>query len=136
MKVQVDVNVILDVLLDRKPHSIASSAIWAAIESGSTEGLLSAHAITTIHYLIRKEHGAEKARRTMRAMLRVFYVAMVDAAVIEDALRSPGSDFEDSVSASAAQLAGCDLIVTRDPRGFRGSRVRVLTPEAAAPVLV
>jgi hypothetical protein len=72
----------------------------------------------------------------MRAMLRVFYVAMVDAAVIEDALRSPGTDFEDSVSASAAQLAGCDLIVTRDPRGFRGSRVRVLTPEAAAPVRV
>jgi hypothetical protein len=45
-------------------------------------------------------------------------------------------DFEDSVTAAAAELAGCDLIVTRDPKGFRGSPVRALAPEAAAPLLV
>ena len=50
-RVLVDVNVVLDVLLDRQPHVEASAAVWAAIETGSSEGLLAAHAVTTIHYL-------------------------------------------------------------------------------------
>jgi len=135
MRALVDVNVVLDVLLDRKPHVGASAAVWAAIETGQTEGLLAAHAVTTIHYLIRKEQSTAKARRTVSSILRVFGVAMVDAAVIQEALQLSSPDFEDAVTISAARLAGCDVIVTRDPRGFRQSPVRVLTPEAAAPLL-
>jgi len=135
MKALVDVNVVLDVLLDRKPHVAASAAVWAAIETGPAEGLLAAHAVTTIHYLIRKEQSVAKARRTVLSILRVFRVAIVDEGVIQDALQLPSPDFEDAVTISAARLAGCDVIVTRDPRGFRQSPVRVLTPEAAAPVL-
>jgi predicted nucleic acid-binding protein len=126
---------VLDVLLDRKPHVGASAAVWAAIETGQTEGLLASHAVTTIHYVIRKEQSTAKARRTVSSILRVFGVAMVDAAVIQEALQLSSPDFEDAVTISAARLAGCDVIVTRDPRGFRQSPVRVLTPEAAAPLL-
>jgi predicted nucleic acid-binding protein len=135
MKVLVDVNVVLDVLLDRRPHFAASAAVWSAIETGAAEGLLAAHAVTTIHYLIRKEQGAAKARRTLTGILRVFGVAPVDERVIRGALEMHSPDFEDAVTAAAAQLAGCDLIVTRDPKGFRGSPVRALAPEAAAPIL-
>jgi predicted nucleic acid-binding protein len=134
-RVLVDVNVALDVLLDRQPHVEGSAAVWAAIETGSSEGLLAAHAVTTIHCLIRKELGAAQARRIISAMLRVFRVATVDGRVIQDALELPLADLEDSVTAAAALLAGCDYIVTRDPRGFRGSPIRCLTPEAAAPLL-
>jgi predicted nucleic acid-binding protein len=136
MKVLLDANVVLDVLLDRPPHFAASAAVWSAIEAGTAEGLLSAHAVTTIHYLIRKEQGAAKAGQTLTAILRVFGVAMVDERVILEALEMHAPDFEDSVTAAAAELAGCDLIVTRDPKGFRGSPVRALAPEAAAPLLV
>ena|ERR1700722_230604 len=135
MKVLVDVNVVLDVLLDRQPHAAASAAVWAAIEAGRAQGLLAAHAVTTIHCLIQKELGIANTRRAIAMLLRVFEVAAVDRTVIRDALQSPLSDFEDSVSAFAARFAGCDLIVTRDPKGFRGSPVRALTPEAAAPLL-
>ena len=134
-RVLIDTNVVLDVLLNREPHVAASSAVWAAIETGFVEGLLAAHSVTTIHYLIRKEQGVANARRTLGGILRVFGVAAVDATAIQDALRLPGPDFEDSVTAAAAKLAGCDLIVTRDPHGFRGSPVRALTPAAAAPIL-
>ncbi len=135
MRVLVDVNVVLDVLLDRPPHVEGSAAVWAALETGSCEGLLSAHAITTIHYLVRKELGAARAKRIVSAMLRVFSVAAVDALVIQDALDLPLPDFEDSVTAAAARIAGCDYIVTRDPKGFRDSPIRSLTPEAVLPLL-
>ena len=130
-----DTNVVLDVLLDRQPYAEASAAAWASVETGSSEGMLAAHAVTTIHYLIRKEMGNNKARRIVSAILRVFGVAAVDGAVVQEALQLPLSDFEDAVTAAAARLAGCECIVTRDPKGFRGSPVRALTPEAVTPLL-
>lgn len=134
-RVLFDVNVVLDVLLDRRPHADASAAAWAGVETGAAEGLLSAHAITTIHYLVRKETGAAKARGVISAILRVFQVAPVNAAVMQEALELPCPDFEDAVTAAAARPAGCHYILTRDPKGFRGSPVRPLTPEAALPLL-
>ncbi len=131
----VDTNVVLDVLLDRHPHAEASAAVWAAIETGSWKGFLAAHAITTIHYLVRKELGIARAKRTVSAILTVFDVATVDGVVLQEALQLSLTDFEDSVTAAAAQLAGCDFIVTRDPKGFRGSPIRSLTPEAFIPLL-
>ena len=130
-----DTNVVLDVLLDRQPHAEASAAAWAAVETGIAEGMLAAHAVTTIHYLIQKEMGNVKARRIVSAILRVFGVAGVDGEVIQEALQLPFTDFEDAVTAAAARLAGCECIVTRDPKGFRRSPVRALTPEAVAPLL-
>src|ERR1039457_4977678 len=130
-----DTNVVLDVLLDRQPYVEASAAAWRAVETGIAEGMLAAHAVTTIHYLLRKEMGNVKARRIVAAILRVFGVAAVDGAAIQEALQLPFTDFEDAVTAAAARLAGCECIVTRDPKGFRGSPVRALTPEALTPLL-
>jgi predicted nucleic acid-binding protein len=135
-KVLVDINVLLDVFLDRQPHVKASTALWAAIESGQAEGVLSAHALTTIYYLVGRERSAAAAKRTIISLLSVFGVAAIDRIVIQEALDLPCADFEDAVSAAAARSAGCDLIVTRDPKGFRGSRVAVLSPEAALPLIL
>ena len=129
-----DTNVVLDVLLDRQPYVDASAAAWATVETGASEGMLAAHAVTTIHYLIRKEMGNIKAKRIISAILRVFAVADVDGAVIQEAVHLPFSDFEDAVTAAAARLPRCECIVTRDPKGFRGSPVRCLTPEAVTPI--
>ena len=91
--------------------------------------------MTTLDYLMRKELGAAGSRRALRALLRIFTVACVDHAVIQSALDAHAPDFEDSVTVAAALAARCDLIVTRDPKGFRASPVPVFTPEAAAPLV-
>src|ERR1700693_4057528 len=123
-RILLDTDVVLDVLLDRQPYVDASAAAWAVVETGASEGMLAAHAVTTIHYLVRKEMGNIKARRIISAILRVFGVATVDSAIVQEALQLSLSDFEDAVTAAAARLAGCECIVTRDPKGFRGSPVR------------
>ena len=134
-RVLFDTNVVLDVLLNRSPHADASAAVWSAIETGIAHGMLAAHAVTTVHYLVQKKKGDGGARRALSSLLRVFQVAAVDAPVIQEALQLPFSDFEDAVTAAAARSAGCDYIVTRDPKGFRESPVRAMTPEAAMPLL-
>ena len=131
----IDINVILDVLLDRAPHADAASEVWGSVEDGRAVGLLSAHAITTIHYLNAREVGPQRARRTTSALLSVFDVAPVDRQVLLSALALGWSDFEDAVTAAAAQRAKCDALVTRNPRDFKGSPVRVLTPDEVRPWL-
>jgi predicted nucleic acid-binding protein len=76
------------------------------------------------------------ARDTVDDILRVLDVARVDGEVIRRALRLGWPDFEDAVTAAAAEAARCEAIVTRDPKGFPRSPVRVITPEAAAPLLL
>jgi predicted nucleic acid-binding protein len=134
-KLLFDTDIVLDVLLDRQPYAQASAAVWEAVETGVSEGMLAAHAVTTIHYLVQKEKGTARAKRIVTSILRVFSVAAVDDATVREALHLPFADFEDAVTAAAARVAGCDFIVTRDPKGFRESPVRAITPEAVRPLL-
>lgn len=130
-RVLLDVNVVLDVLLERKPFADASSAIWAAIERGDAIGLLCAHAVTTLHYLNAKAVGVRMAAETTEALLSVFEVAPVDEAVLRSAVSLEWKDFEDAVTAAGARRAKCDAVITRNPRDFKGAAVRVLTPSEA-----
>ena len=126
-----DVNVVLDVLLDRKPFADSSSAVWAAVEQGDAEGLLSAHAVTTLHFLNAKSVGIRMAAETTESLLSVFGVAPVDEAVLQSAASLKWQDFEDAVTAAAARRAKCDAVVTRNPRDFKGAALRILTPTEA-----
>lgn len=128
MRLLLDVNVVLDVLLDRKPFADASSAVWEAVERGDADGVLSAHAVTTLHYLNTRAVGVRLATETTEALLAVFDVAPVDEAVLRSALALKWADFEDAVTAAGARRAKCDAIVTRNPRDFKRAPVRVLTP--------
>ena len=129
-----DTNVVLDVLLNREPHVATSAAVIAAIERGKAKGFLAAHAVTTIHYLATRQLRESEVRETLRTLLTLFEVAPVDGRVLKQALQSAESDFEDVLTASAAWLSGCHVIVTRDPKGFRRSAVRAYHPEAILPV--
>jgi predicted nucleic acid-binding protein len=135
MKLLLDTNVVLDVLLGRKSYLETSAFVWAAVERGGIDGLLSAHAVTTIHYLVSKEHGSGVANRATISLLKVFGVASVTREVIDQALALAWPDFEDAVTAAAARSASCDGIVTRDPKGFRRAPVRIFTPQAAAALI-
>lgn len=61
----VDVNVVLDVLLERQPHYAAARALWIAIERRQAAGLVAARAVTTIHYLLQHHHDRRQADRAL-----------------------------------------------------------------------
>ncbi len=131
----VDVNVTLDALLARPPHADAATRLWTAIEEKRAIGLLPAHGVTTLFYLVARARGAAAARRIVADTLAVFGVAAVDRVGLERALALGWPDFEDAVCAAAAAAASCDVIVTRDLAGFRGSPVPAVHPAAALALL-
>jgi hypothetical protein len=61
--------------------------------------------------------------------MKLFEVAPVNRAVIEAALSSEFQDFEDSVLHESALNKDAQGIVTRDPNGFKKSKIHVYSPE-------
>jgi predicted nucleic acid-binding protein len=130
-----DVNVVLDVVLARVPHSTAASRLWVAVEARRVEALIPAHGVTTLFYLIARDKGTVVARKTLNSVLGTFGIAAVDRSVIQRAMALDWRDFEDAVCAAAAEASGCDVIVTRDPRGYPGCALPVLSAETAMALL-
>ena len=85
-----DVNVFLDVILDRQPDADAAAALWASIEQGEAQGLVPAHGLTTIFYILEKARGAEFARHGVERLVDVFSVAAVNDDVVRRALAMAG----------------------------------------------
>jgi ribulose 1,5-bisphosphate carboxylase large subunit-like protein len=54
---------------------------------------------------------------------------------IEEAIRSRVAGFEDAVLEQSARLAGVDVIVTRNTKGFRKSGVKTLDPHELLSIL-
>ena len=128
MKVLFDTNVILDVLLDRKPFAEHASFLLSKVERSEINGFLCATTVTTIHYLLSKHLDKEKARISISSIVGLFEVASVNRIVIESALKSKFTDFEDSVLHESARHAGVEYIITRNIKDFKKSKIPVFTP--------
>ena len=70
----------------------------------------------------------EKANQSVGALIDLFEIASVNRVVIENALESDFSDFEDAVLHESARLSGTDYIITRDSRDFKRSKIPAYTP--------
>jgi predicted nucleic acid-binding protein len=126
-----DTNVVLDMLLERSPHSEAATALWAAAERKEAEAFIPAHGVTTVFYVVARARGVSHARRVINDLVMVPSIAPVDGAVLRRALDLGWSDFEDAVCAAAAEATSCHLLVTRDAGGFKDSPVLVVDPVTA-----
>lgn len=124
----VDLNVVLDVALQRGPYLEPATAIWSAIEAGKLVGFLTAHAVTTAFYIARRQLGAALAYSLLSDLTTVFRVAAVDDEVIRRALTLRLADFDDAVTAAAAEAAGCEAIVTGHPAAFASAPIRAISP--------
>ncbi len=127
-RVLLDVNVVLDVLADRKPFAEEAAALFGVIEAGALHGFVAAHTITTLHYLLARHLGKAKTRRVLMDLLQLLRVVEVDEDRLRHALGLNWTDFEDAVQAACAEKAEADYLVTRDKKGYTKSAVRPVTP--------
>ncbi len=128
MKVLFDTNIILDVLLDRIPFSEHASYLMSKVERSEINGFLCATTVTTIHYLLSKYLDKEKAIDSINSIMALFEVASVNRLVIENALKSKFTDFEDSVLHESARHAGAEYVITRNIKDFKKSKIPAFTP--------
>jgi len=128
MTVLLDLNVALDALLGREPWRAEADAIWDANRDGRIDAWISAAALPTLFYVVRKQADLARAHVAVTNCLRSLEIVPVDRTALEMATALPGSDFEDNLQIACAVEARLDAIVTRNPKDFTGSPVLVLTP--------
>jgi len=126
-----DLDVALDALLDRPPFSEDSLNVWGAAFQRQIAVTLPSHGVTTAFYVISRQKGRAAAHKIVAGLLEITQIAGVDDGVLRRAVALGWPDFEDAVCAAAAEAAQCDLIVSRDPRGFPDSPVLVVNPVTA-----
>ncbi|MEM7788072.1 MAG: PIN domain-containing protein [Bacteroidota bacterium] len=132
-----DTNVVLDLLLAREPHARDAALAIDAAERGVVEGYVSAHAVTTVFYIVRKARAAEGAVRpsddayaAIRSLMDILHVAPITKAEVLAAIATAVPDFEDGITAEAAKACSAEAVVTRDKTGFDGTGMRTATPRA------
>jgi len=131
VKALVDLNVLLDVTLNRSDFVKESALAFGRLVSmRNGQCYVAQHAVTTLFYIIRKQCGADCARLTVRRVLKVLKVLPASRQVLMEAADPRYADYEDTVSFLSAAAAGCDLILTRNPKDFALSPVPAKTPHA------
>jgi predicted nucleic acid-binding protein len=135
LKILLDTNIVLDVLMDRMPFADAAVELFSRVEDGAIIGYLCGTTVTTVYYLAAKTLGAARAQKEIKKLISLFEIAPVNRPVLESALKIDFNDFEDAVIHEAACHVGADAIVTRNPKDFKKSRISVYTSEELTKIL-
>ena len=129
MKAMLDNNVIIDALKPNPLFEAEAQEILKRAAMKEINGFVSANSLTDIFYILRKEHGADKAKTMLRNLLIILDVAGIEPGDCAAALEKPMSDFEDSLVDVCAERIGADCIVSRDEMFIKaGTAVEVITP--------
>jgi len=120
MRLLLDINILLDVLLQREPWADSAARLLSKIERGKANGFVAGHTLTTIHYVVSRARDRQSAAEAVTDLLRFLDVVPIEKVDFSQALVLPIDDFEDAVQAAAALKIGVDYLVTRNERGFGG----------------
>jgi len=123
MKIFIDTNVFLDLLLKREFYNEALE-ILDGVANGRWSGYVLDITVLNIDYVAKKQ--MKNIQAFIQLLSGTFTIVGADNAVIEEALSLENSDFEDSVQYIVAKTLVCDVIVTNDKDFVKNSEIAVL----------
>lgn len=130
MKILIDTNVILDVLLKREPFYHNSANVLNLSQMDTVELYISASAITDIYYIANQTiKNKERVKELITKLISIISIASISEDEIKNALSLSWKDFEDSVQYSVALLQEMDGVVTRNPHDYKEAKITIWTPE-------
>ena len=129
-KILIDTDVILDVFFNRKPFVEYSSQVIGLCEAKKIKGYLTPVIYSNLYYLLRQRARHDKIIDKLKHLLTITDVLSMDSIVVKNALNSEFKDFEYSLQNFAAMQHGeIAVIVTRNIKDYKKSKIGVLTPE-------
>jgi predicted nucleic acid-binding protein len=123
-----DVNVLVDLALDRHPWSADATRLFDEAVARGVPVFVSAITVPTLFYLTRRAADIASAFNVVDRVLRTTEVVDVGAGILAAARAMPGSDFEENFKIASAVSANVELIVTRDLVDFAHSPIRAVSP--------
>ncbi len=130
MKVFLDTNILLDVLVERDNKEFTENAT-TILGLGSNRVLdlyMSVLSVTTIAYVLRNMTAVKK-KGIIKDLVSIVKVLPSLPEHVENMLECQMNDIEDAMQVQSAKEGQCDVIVTRNTTDFRDAGLPVISPE-------
>ncbi|HAH56455.1 MAG TPA: PIN domain nuclease [Flavobacterium sp.] len=128
MKLFLDANVVLDLILKREPFFDNIAEIVTIAENKNFTLCFSSVTFVNVNYIACKFTDKKYVLESLKKVRVLFDVLSVSETEIDKALYSNFNDFEDAVQHYCALKNNCDYIITRDSKDFKNSEIPFLTP--------
>ncbi len=135
-----DTNVLIDFLTDRQQFAAAANDIFRVAYAGEVRLYVASLSFSTAFYLMRRSITATSApanasllaQQQLLKIKPLLTIVAVGDEVLSQALQAGLTDFEDAIQLYAAQsVPEIELLITRNGKDFRTSRLPVADPAAA-----
>jgi predicted nucleic acid-binding protein len=128
MRVFLDTNILLDVLLNRPGLVRESEAVILRCEQAGHRVFIAWHGLATTYYLLRRGRTEDETMLEVDKLLAWARVADAGDSHARTARELEFSDFEDALQSVSAAACGANCIVTRNTEDFANSPVLAMTP--------
>jgi predicted nucleic acid-binding protein len=124
-----DSDVLLDMLLNRKPFYYYVQALLTISEKHHLQIYTSSLAAANIHYILAREIGSAEARKKIKELINAIKILPFESESIESAINSRFSDLEDAIQHFIAKRYNCNAIITRNIKDYKHSEIPAFTAE-------
>lgn len=135
MKIFLDSDVILDLLIKRSGYQIIGQ-IFNLAEESNISLFTSPVTLSNIFYIVSKHVGGKKALNEIKKLNTILTVVRVGQKEVELSLDSSMSDFEDGLQYFAAINSGVDYLMTRNTKDYPKGELPVIKPKEMLALLV
>jgi predicted nucleic acid-binding protein len=133
----IDTNVIIDFLADREPYSDYAAILFQLAKDNKIKVHVSAITFNNTYYILRKVTTHKKALSLLSEIEGYIGIQETNRTIIQKAIKSNFSDFEDAIQYfSAVEIGKIDIITTRDLKDFKKSELPVLSPDTTVKMLM
>ncbi len=126
-KVFVDTNVIIDLLAKREPFYMEAQDLFTLSDKKEIQLCISSLSFANAYYSIAKHHKDVDARKFLAKFKVLVTVLPLEDKAIDLALASEFDDFEDGLQYFVAMDNEADVIISRNKKDFKSSKIPVLT---------
>jgi predicted nucleic acid-binding protein len=126
-RIFLDTNVILDLLGERVPYYDSIAKVATLADQKKLTIIVSPLSFTTVNYVLNKYESSESVLNKLRKFKIICEVCEVNEETIDKALNSNFKDYEDAVQYFTALQSNCSIIITRNGKDFKNSKIPIMT---------
>ena len=127
-KLFIDTNIVIDLLSRREPFYDEAATLFSLADKKQIELTVSSLTIANTSYALLRQMDSNKAKSILRKLRLIVKILSLDDKIVGLALNDENfSDFEDGLQYFTAIENGQDLIVTRNLRDFKNSKLPIMT---------
>ncbi len=123
----IDTNIVVDLLSKRKNFYQEAQELFTLADEQEIKLSISSLTFANTHYLLSKELNTNEARKVLIKFKLLVSILPLDDKILELALSSDFNDFEDAIQYYTALENKLSVIITRNKKDFKTSKLPVLT---------